>query len=44
MPIVTEEEFFRLSHVGFEDREARDVIGEAIDWWNRQLDAIEANL
>ena len=40
-PFAMEEEFFRLSHVGFEHREGRDVIEEAIEWWRKQLDAIE---
>ncbi|TMJ88266.1 MAG: hypothetical protein E6G76_10840 [Alphaproteobacteria bacterium] len=43
-PLRLEEDFFRLSHVGFENREGRDVIDEAIKWWRKQLDAIEAQL
>src|SRR5436190_19103372 len=34
-----EEDFFRLSHVGFENREERDGMYEAIRWWRKQLDA-----
>jgi hypothetical protein len=44
MPLRLEEDFFRLSHVGFENKEGRDVIDEAIKWWRKQLDAIEAQL
>jgi hypothetical protein len=43
-PLRMEEDFFRLSHVGFENKEGRDVIDEAIKWWREQLDAIEAQL
>ena len=43
-PLRMEEDFFRLSHVGFENKEGRDVIDEAIKWWRKQLDAIEAQL
>jgi hypothetical protein len=43
-PIVTEDDFFRLSHVGFENQEGRDVIAEAIEWWRKQLDEIEAQI
>jgi hypothetical protein len=41
-PLRLEEDFFRLSHVGFENRDGRDVIDEAIKWWRTQLDEIEA--
>ena len=43
-PFVTGDDFFNLSHVGFENREGRDVIDEAIEWWRKQLDEIEAQL
>src|SRR5262249_6674006 len=43
-PLRMEDDFFRLSHVGFENREGRDVLDEAIKWWRKQLDAIEAQL
>jgi hypothetical protein len=42
--LVTGDDFFRLSHVGFESKEGRDVIDDAIKWWRKQLDAIEAQL
>ena len=42
--LVTGNDFFRLSHVGFENREGRDVIDEANEWWRKQLDDIEAQL
>jgi len=44
MPLRLEEDYFRLSRVGFENREGRDVLDEAIKWWRKQLDAIEAQL
>ena len=43
-PLVTGDDFFNLSHVGFENRERRDVIEEAIEWWRKQLNEIEAQL
>src|SRR5262249_14267635 len=30
VPLLTGDEFFNLSHVGFENKDGRDVIGEAI--------------
>lgn len=42
--VVTEDDFFRLSIRGFEDEDGRDVIGEAIEWWEDQLEAVETEL
>lgn len=42
--IATEDDYFRLSHVEFENREGRNVIREAINWWQKQLEGIEAHL
>jgi hypothetical protein len=44
VPLLTGDDFFNLSHVGFENRDGRDVIDEAIEWWRKQLDEIEAQL
>jgi hypothetical protein len=42
--LVTDNEFFRLSVAGFEDKEGRNVVGDAIVWWERELSSIEAAL
>jgi hypothetical protein len=43
-PLTLEQDYFKLSLTGLEDREGRDAISEAIKWWKQQLDAIEAEL
>jgi hypothetical protein len=43
-PLVLEQDYFKLSLTGLEDKEGRNAISEAIEWWKQQLDAIEAEL
>ena len=39
--VVTAEEYFRLTLKRFENRDGREVIREAINWWKAELDRIE---
>lgn len=42
--IVMQQEFFRLSLPDFKDRDGREVIQDAISWWDAELKIIEEKL
>lgn len=42
--LVTEKEHFRLTLDGYRGRDGREVIDEAIAWWDAELSKIEAEL